>query len=239
MKRSSSSEFSNSKLTEYKQRIAHHEAGHAAAVHFNNRAKKLPPINYTIQLATWQYIAPSLLPSPNDPQTWVARVSGRFIQTLPTPLTLVASEVEKNQVRIKHALNPTFEADVVNLLVGPLAEAKYVALSDNEPFVLELLNIQSLSTNYGGEADITAVFEYIQMLATNQREQSLQRFFIEAFNFVNAKTNWQAITRLASHILASSQSEISCAEATSILESSALNLQPKLVPDVTQQRTLF
>ena len=32
------------KLIDYKQRIAFHEAGHAAAIHLNNKARQLPPV---------------------------------------------------------------------------------------------------------------------------------------------------------------------------------------------------
>jgi hypothetical protein len=37
-----------------------------------------------------------------------------------------------------------FEADIINVLAGPLAEAVYLALRDNEPFNPELVNISAL-----------------------------------------------------------------------------------------------
>jgi hypothetical protein len=52
-----------------------------------------------------------------------------------------------------------FEADIVNLLIGPLAEAKYTAQIDSEPFSEQLLSVQALK-NYGGDADLKVVNEY-------------------------------------------------------------------------------
>lgn len=34
----------------YKQKVAYHEAGHAVAIHFNNRLKNLPPVFFKITL---------------------------------------------------------------------------------------------------------------------------------------------------------------------------------------------
>ena len=36
--------LSQDKLIEHKQRVAFHEAGHAAGIHLNNKARRLPPV---------------------------------------------------------------------------------------------------------------------------------------------------------------------------------------------------
>jgi hypothetical protein len=49
MKRNKITEsFNQAKPMEQKQRIAFHEAGHAVAIHLNNKARKLPPIFFRI-----------------------------------------------------------------------------------------------------------------------------------------------------------------------------------------------
>jgi hypothetical protein len=49
MKRNKVTEFpSQDKLIEHKQRVAFHEAGHAAGIHLNNKARHLPPVFFKI-----------------------------------------------------------------------------------------------------------------------------------------------------------------------------------------------
>jgi hypothetical protein len=117
-----------------------------------------------------------------------------------------------------------FEADIVNLLIGSLAEAKFIAVMDDEPFIAELFTVQALN-NYGGEADIAVVNDYLQSYFSDPqaREESLMAYLKQAFEFVNNDENWQAITRLANYILVSKNQEISYEDAAEVLDKTILH----------------
>ncbi|HEY5140341.1 MAG TPA: hypothetical protein VIJ25_13655, partial [Methylococcales bacterium] len=61
---------------------------------------------------------------------YIAKLEGgRLIRTLPTSLDEATKDFSTVQ---RLAYERAFEADMFNLLVGPLAEAKYVAMRDDE-----------------------------------------------------------------------------------------------------------
>ena len=113
-----------------------------------------------------------------------------------------------------------FEADIINLLVGPLAEAKYVASLDDESFSANLVNFAALRF-YGGNQELGLVTEYMDCLMLNKEdyERKLQGLYLAAYNFVSNQANWNAITSLAEHILDESASCLNCDEVISLLES--------------------
>lgn len=86
MKRSNTQAVLNhANLAVYEQRLSYHEAGHAAAIHLNNRLKKLPPVFYKIQL---DYLesdpANRHMAVKSDPYACIGRINGgRLIQSLP------------------------------------------------------------------------------------------------------------------------------------------------------------
>jgi hypothetical protein len=226
MKRNNTlSVLNHESLSGYKQKIAYHEAGHATAIHFNNGQQHLPPVFFQIifeDLEEWP--TNNLLTALNSQHDYIAKVKGgRLIQALPIPLD--------NWNRQPSADNHTkgfyytddyrlaLEADIVNLLIGPLAEAKYVALMDDEPFQSQLLSVQSLKY-YGGEDDLAIVNDYLQSYSADKQtqERSLNQFLMQAFNFVNDKTNWKAITQLANYILDSHKNRISSEEVAIVLD---------------------
>ncbi|MCX7086906.1 MAG: hypothetical protein NTV00_02510 [Methylococcales bacterium] len=199
----------------YKRRVAYHEAGHAAAIHFNNRLKQLPPVFFKILLEDIANCASS---------ECVASIKGgRLIQGLPfvfnDGMTEISTCRDSVMFRFTEGYHPAFEADIVNLLVGPLAEAKCVALMDDELFHPQLLLAHALK-NYGGEDDLAVVNDYLHSYSADKqvRDESLTYFLNQAFYFVNDYKNWKAITRLADYILASDDNEISCEEAVFILD---------------------
>ena len=55
----------------------------------------------------------------------------------------VAEIIDSKKPSIKQNLI-VFEADIVSLLAGSLAEAKHVATTDNEMFSQQLINLKSL-----------------------------------------------------------------------------------------------
>ncbi|MEQ1636195.1 MAG: hypothetical protein ABL903_05850 [Methylococcales bacterium] len=226
MKRSNSMGIqSHDNLASFKQKVAYHEAGHATGIHFNCTRRNLPPVFFQIIFKHLEEKPiDSQLTDQINPYDCIAKVKGgRLIQTLPMPLK---SWHPHAFISIKQKPRPytddyrlALEADVVNLLVGPLAEAKYIALMDNEPFHQQLLAIPALK-NYGGDDDLAAVYDYLQSYSADKQEQdvTLNQLFIKAFNFVNDDVNWSAITHLANFILTSNKNRISCEEVATILE---------------------
>lgn len=186
----------------FSQNIAFHLAGHAAAIYLNNKAQNLPPVFFQITLKD---IKPR---QDRDPNFQRLLEGGRLIETLPCSEDLTDDYIT------------AFDADIVNLLIGPLAEAKYVHECDNEPFTQNLITLTAL-IHYGGCDKIALVYEYLQSLyaSKEQQDEKLHSLFGLAFNFVNAHGNWQAITHLANHIHASNKNIIRYEEVVSVLES--------------------
>ena len=59
-----------------------------------------------------------------------------------------------------------FEADMINLLVGSLAEAKHAVLHNNECFSKNLINIKALY-NFGGAADLKKVYDSLESIISD------------------------------------------------------------------------
>jgi hypothetical protein len=123
---------------------------------------------------------------------------GRLIQSLPVSFAEAIYPLSWLQQAEFHR---AFEADVINLLVGSLAEAKYIASCDNEAFNANLVNLNTLH-NYGGSTDIELVNEYMECYMPDkaEREPKLAELFLAAYNFVNDSSNWRKITALAKFI---------------------------------------
>jgi len=119
-----------------------------------------------------------------------------------------------------------FEADMINLLVGPLAEAKHVALRDNECFSKNLINVNALQ-NYGGKSDLKKVYEYLQnFIADNSlHEEKVAELFNKAFQFIDSLVHWQAIERLAAFILDNTKNTISCEEVIAVLDERTMGVR--------------
>lgn len=212
-------------LASYQHSAAHHEAGHATAIHVNNRLNHLPPVFFQIIFKNiGEGFLNSKLAEPIGADSCVARINGgRLIQCLP----LVTDELnhessggnESYPVRSKDDYRLAFEADIVNLLIGPLAEAKYNYQRDNEPFNHELLTVKSLK-NYGGDTDLALVNDYLHSYSTHRHIQHelLNRLFTQAFNFIADQTNWTAITTLARYILSCNKTQLSCEDVADVLD---------------------
>ncbi|MFI3135195.1 MAG: hypothetical protein QX197_00295 [Methylococcaceae bacterium] len=212
--------LSHHNLTSYKQRVAYHEAGHAVAIHANNSQKNLPPVFFQIIFKEAGTATNGGLIEKIDEHDCIARVEGwRLIQSLPITVEgLDGQSYEYFQHTDDYRL--AFEADIINYLIGPLAEAKCSAYIDGEPFNQHLLSVHALK-NYGGEADLAVVNDYLQGSSANKEEQSerLNQFFSQAYNFVNNNANWKAISKLANYILSSNKNKINCDEVALLLSS--------------------
>lgn len=200
---------------EYQQCIAFHEAGHAAAIYLHNKARNLPPIFFQIQLHD--------LKSVSMPYDCLAKVDGgRFIEALPVSIETLVHDLSDNNHVMAPLMNDymaAFDADIVNLLIGPLAEAKFIAETDDEPFSKELVVLSALK-HYGGSSDLELVHEYLRCFSADEvlQEQKLAKLFTVAFEFVHNRKNWQAITKLANYIMASDKNTIDCNEVALVLE---------------------
>lgn len=200
------------------RKIAIHEAGHAAAIYLGNQQKGLPPVFFQIFINPLNNDVQSsgFLGKPSD--HYIAKVEGgRLIHTLPSSLDEATKDFSTAQ---KHAYQHAFEADIINLLAGPLAEARYLALRDNEPLSPELVNVNALQY-YGGASDLEVVNEYLECFIDSDelRESKMTELFLAAFNFVSERSNWLAITALADSILAHQENIIECNEIIDVLES--------------------
>jgi hypothetical protein len=204
-------------------KTAFHEAGHVAAIYLNNKQKKLPPVYFQISLGGLSTVNCSEgMPVTSEPN-WIATVEGgHLIHSL--PVSVIESCYYFSQSE-SHAYQIAFEADVINLLAGPLAEAKFVAESDGEMINPRLVNVDALRY-YGGTSDLAKVNEYLEDFIADpvKREEKLQELFHAAFVFVDNSHRWRAITRLAHYIINSNKAIISCEEAIDILDQSIVQV---------------
>jgi hypothetical protein len=205
-------------LQEVSRKIAIHEAGHAVAIYFGNQQKALPPIFFQIFINPLNRGVESAEFLSKSTDHYLAKVEGgRLIHTLPSSLDQATKDFSAAQ---KRAYQHAFEADIINVLAGPLAEARYVALCDNEPFSPELVNVSALP-RYGGSSDLKIINEYMECFIGNDelRERKITELFLAAFNFVNERRNWRAIMALAHFILANENNIIEYNEVVDVIES--------------------
>lgn len=219
---------SQDRLLIYKRRIAFHEAGHAAGIHLNNKSKQLAPVSFKLVLkerACEKEEAVVTYQASQD--NHIAHVKGgRLIELLPDSFDgFVHNLMKHNEVMTQQVDNYrlAFESDIINLFIGPLAEAKHIADTDDELFNLQLINPQALK-NYGGNANLALINEYLQCLFFDKQiDEKLDELFTEAFDFVNNDVNWAAITQLANYILKSSKCIIHHEDIIFMLDQSVAN----------------
>ena len=215
----------HSRQQQHKQCIAFHEAGHAAGIYLNNKARNLPPVFFQIlfkELSSATDYDVLIYQATHDDS--IARVDGgRLIQSLPYSVDGLAHKlIDQNEAMAPLVRDYiiAFEADIINLLIGPLAEAKHVYNRDDELFNHKLVDLKSLK-NYGGGSDLALAREYLESFSASEQQQNekLDELFAEACDFVSDYSNWKAITKLANYILESNKNIISCEEVVSVIES--------------------
>lgn len=192
---------------ELNKQTAFHEAGHAAAIYLNNRRKQLPPVFFEILLNK----------SDNSNRHFTARVvDGLLIQDLPTAILNDLAELSHAD---RHSYQCAYEADVVNLLAGPIAEARYISIRDDEIININLINTRALH-HYGGYSDVERACEHLKSFIADkkQRDEKLLELFAEAYRFVDDRRNWACILNLAHYILECGQTRISCEEVVTVVD---------------------
>ena len=192
---------------ELDKQTAFHEAGHAAAIYLSNKQKQLPPVFFKIHI---------IKPDEINAHFSAKVIDGQLIQNLPVALLDNLSELSNTE---QLCYLCAYEADVTNLLVGPLAEAKYVSIRDDEILNINLINTQALN-NYGGYSDIEKAYNYLEYFIAEekQREDKINELFAQAYQFIDNRKNWTCILNLAHYILETGQSTISCEEAIAIFD---------------------
>lgn len=192
---------------ELTHQTAFHEAGHAASIYLGNKEKNLPPVFFQIQIQK---------AGDSDTLSSAKVVDGRLIQNLPIAgLDNIQSLSKQDQIAYQLA----YEADIINFLVGPLAEAKYVSIRDDEAFNFNLINTQALNY-YGGASDVKKAYAYLEYFidSETEREEKMIELFSEAYQFIESNKNWKYILNLAHYILNSEKDIISCEEAVEVFE---------------------
>mgnify|MGYP006279536273 CR=1 FL=1 len=211
MKPNHDSNFSSPTDADLVTQIAFHEAGHAAGIYLYNKQKRLPALFFDIQ----QHAAALDKPFTMQRDAFIAHVEGGYlIDNLPIDLLESASFYSDVPIDPYQA---SFEADMVNLLVGALAEAKHVALRDG--LIFDVSNVATLQV-FGGASDLDKVYGYLERFVANakQREILLINLLAKAWAFVNTPSNWLAIERLAEIILANPQQTISSEMVIAVLD---------------------
>ena len=194
--------------------VVFHEAGHAAAIHLYNRQKQLPPVYFEISIKNIDYSTHQHFVNSAATRDHFAAIveGGCLIHSL--PVTLIESVINGQDT-----FRMAYEADMVNLLVGPLAEAKYVALRDDECFNKNLISVNALH-HYGGTSDLEKVFDYRENFIADTRlqEEKLAELLAQAFEFIESPVYWNAIKHLAAYILDNMSDTISCEDAMLVLD---------------------
>jgi hypothetical protein len=209
-RRHTSSDFNSADYIELSRKTAIHEAGHAAAIHFRNKQKQLPPVFFRIvinDINDYSY---------GSDDSGITKIEGgRLIHTLPSSIKEACCNFSFTQ---EYAYQQAFEADIINLLVGSLAEANYIAQRDNEVISRSLVPLNALH-NYGGSSDLEIVNEYLQCFSVNpiQQEKKITELFSAAFDFISEWSNWSAITALADYILANDKNIMDYEEVVAVL----------------------
>jgi len=210
----------HNRLQKLKHSIAFHEAGHAIAICLNNQARQQQPVFF--QIVFKDLSADDELKSSSLEDDSVARVEGgRLIQSLiynVDDLTNKLLSIDEGLTPLVRDYQVAFDADIMNLLIGPLAEAKQAYLNDDERFNYQLIDIKALR-NYGGDSDLALAWEYLESYSKDKQRQDekLNELFLAAGNFISDSKNWLAITKLADYIIHSDKEIISCEEVLSLL----------------------
>jgi hypothetical protein len=201
-------DFNAVDFSELCRKTAIHEAGHAAAIYLGNQQRKLPPVFFQV------IVNPCACSVTH--RHGVTRIEGgQLIHTLPSSLEEMNHHFSLAQ---QQAYRLAIEADIVNLLVGSLAEAKYVAERDNELINPYLVPLNVLS-NYGGATDLQVVQEYLDcFVSKTEQAQKIETLFWQAFEFINDWTHWYAITALANYIVQHQRDVMDYDEVTHVLD---------------------
>ena len=221
--------FSQLTHNEHSKKHAIHKAGHAVAIYLGNRQKRVSPFFFQLYIKEQSnhFQLSHALSLLNDES--IGKLEhDRLIQPLLFSTVKATKAISSEQMQ---AYENAFETDVISLLVGPLAEAKYVAMRDGELINPRLVNLNALH-HYGGSADLEIINKYLEyfIIEKAEREKKISELFLQAFSFINDRSNWLTITVLAYYVLAGRMniSEGGAHMANGIPECTIGNVRPDL-----------
>jgi hypothetical protein len=207
--------FNRANRITLRRKTAVHEAGHAAAIYLGNKQKQLPPVFFRIFINEPGSTVSSFDYSSETTINGIGKIEGgRLIHTLPSSVAEATRDFPLEQ---KQAYCRAFEADIINLLVGPLAEANYVALSEGEGVNPYPARLQGLP-DYGGISDLEMINEYLGCFNLTERAHKISVLYAAAWTFISNTSNWLAICALADYILTGTKYRIECEEAIAVLD---------------------
>jgi hypothetical protein len=164
----SSTAFSQLTQNEPIKRSAIHQAGHAVAIYLGNRQKQLPPFFFQVYYQEHPDDSALLQSLCRISDKGIAELEDDHLtRNLPLSLQETTKAISSEQNR---AYEHAFEADVISLLAGPLAEAKYVAMRDGELINPRLVNLNALHY-YGGAYELEVVNDYLACSIAGKAER--------------------------------------------------------------------
>ena len=195
---------------------AYYSAGQAIAITLGNTQKQLPDVYYQLCLNPCPRGLPAG-PANSDKSYVLALEGGRLIHSLPMCLTDSQAFVYDQDHAMLHC---ALEADVVNLLSGPLAEAKYTAAIRGETLNEKSLALSTLRF-YSQGALTEQVDDYLECLSPLkiQRQHHFLKLLKASFNFINDGPMWSLIKALAEYIQAQPKAILTCEEIRFFLNS--------------------
>lgn len=200
------------------KRNAYHQAGKVVSIHLGNQRKCLPAVHFQIAVKPAKSERGGARQFTRITAKHTVKLEGgRLIESLPNSYEAATKRLSSAQ---RKQCQEAFEADVVNLLAGSLAEAKYVALRDGEIFNANLVYLGALKF-YGGGMDLELIDNYMTCMLPedSQLQQSrLAELFLQAYGFINDKHNWTAIAKLAETIVSAPKELFTCEELIHIID---------------------
>jgi hypothetical protein len=184
-------------------------AGYATAIYLNNKARNLPSCAFQISLDDLA----------NQPKSGLRASETCQIEPLLPLMSGILHDTEGTVINRGFVVT-AFEVDIINLLIGPLAEARHVAEANREPFTHHSISLQALKF-YNGALKLDLVEEYLQSLSDSQQEVDEKRseLYSIAFNFINDPANWRTITNLANYACENMKTIITSDDAAFVCES--------------------
>jgi hypothetical protein len=195
----------------------YHRAGQAVAISLGNQQKQLPAVHFQICLNPCKSETTRCQPSAGQNYTLTLE-GGRLIQSLP----LCFAEAKHPQFCLEHADNRcALESDMMNLLVGALAEAKFNASKKGKVLAKTSTVLSMLRLYSSSRANIEPVYDYLESCFSSpvDRQRKLNELFQASLDFINDSAIWEQIKALATYILAQSKTIIDCEEISFFLAS--------------------
>ena len=178
------------------RRTAFHEAGHAAAIFLENQRKNLPSIYFYIDIHNHnQLTSPALTRICGGRQIDDVLMIGR------------AAAVGRQDLSTIADYQVAYEADIINLLAGPLAEAKYVFLRDNK--LIEQLESQVNTKKY--ELGLWWWW-YDQIIPENRAimqaiiQKYIDKWLLVPYSQLHPGVSYNNVTSLLTQVLSSAKS---------------------------------